>query len=92
MRHADITRSSIACGMNPILSEIDLYWSLKQCCTLHQGLQDAFGDVLPEESVLQKSEFLLPLDERTRGLYWNVLHPDWDKGTSQYGSNTIHFA
>ena len=46
-----------------------------------QGLRDAFGDVIPEESVLQRSEFLLPLDERTRQLYWNVLHPDWDKPT-----------
>ncbi|CAL8462508.1 g2041 [Coccomyxa elongata] len=43
------------------------------------GLQDMFGDVLPDEAVLQRSEFLLPLDERTRRLYWSVLHPDWDK-------------
>ncbi len=49
-----------------------MYW-------VRQGLQDMFGDVLPDESVLQRSEFLLPLDERTRRLYWSVLHPDWDK-------------
>jgi len=38
-----------------------------------------FGDVLPDDSVLQRSEFLLPLDESTRQLYWDVLHPDWQK-------------
>jgi hypothetical protein len=32
--------------------------------------------MLPDEDVLERSEFLLPLDEATRQLYWDVLHPD----------------
>ena len=41
-----------------------------------QGLSKAFGDMLPDEDILARSEFLLPLDDRTRSLYWDVLHPD----------------
>ena len=40
-----------------------------------QGLDRVFGDVLPQEGILQRSEFLLPLDDDMRSLYWNVLHP-----------------
>ena len=41
-----------------------------------QGLTRAFGDMLPNEDILERSEFLLPLDEATRRLYWDVLHPE----------------
>lgn len=32
------------------------------------------GGVMPTESVLKQSEFLLPLDDDTRELYWRCLH------------------
>lgn len=37
----------------------------------HNGL---VGGVMPTENVLKQSEFLLPLDDDTRELYWKCLH------------------
>jgi hypothetical protein len=41
-----------------------------------QGLEKLFGDYIPDDTVLERSEFLLPLDDNTKRLYWNALHPD----------------
>jgi hypothetical protein len=39
-----------------------------------QGIQQGFGDMLPTEDILARSQFLQPLDEHTRQLYSKVLH------------------
>ena len=49
---------------------------VQSCCVCVQGLTNAFGDTLPDEDILERSEFLLPLSEAMRRLYWEVLHPE----------------
>lgn len=39
-----------------------------------QGVVESFGDMLPAERILQKSQFLEPLREDTKQLYNRVLH------------------
>ena len=39
-----------------------------------QGVVEGFGDMIPSEAVLQRSQFLEPLDLPTQQLYNRVLH------------------
>ncbi len=39
-----------------------------------QGIVEGFGDMIPSETVLQRSQFLEPLDQPTQQLYNRVLH------------------
>ena len=39
-----------------------------------QGIVESFGDMLPADMILQKSQFLEPLREDTKQLYNRVLH------------------
>lgn len=43
----------------------------------NQGM-DSSG-AMPADSVLQRSEFLLPQDDEMRDVMWQALHPAWNK-------------
>lgn len=47
---------------------------LTERCLVIQGIQQGFGDMLPTEDILARSQFLEPLDEPTKQLYSKVLH------------------